>query len=131
VTRDGDELLYQSVGGNIHFVIVLGQADPEAVLEKYHDYIGRSHIPPFWSMGYHQSRWGYKSSSALTDVLIKFGEHDLPIDTIWSDLEYMDQKMIFTVNPLTHGGNSLNKMMKDYEVHFVPLLDVGVSTRDV
>lgn len=54
----------------------------------------------------------------------------MPIDTIWSDLDYMDQKMIFTVNPITHGGNSLNNMMKNHQVSFIPLMDVGVSTKD-
>lgn len=81
-------------------------------------------------MGYHQCRWGYKSADALDEVVRKFKEHDLPIDVIWSDLEYMDQKMIFTVNPHTHGGGRLNKIMKTHEVHFVPLIDAGVSLKD-
>jgi len=36
--------------------------------------------------------------------------------------------MIFTVNAATHKG--LNDMMKNHSVNFVPLIDVGVSTRD-
>jgi alpha-glucosidase (family GH31 glycosyl hydrolase) len=59
--QDSEQLIFHSVGGNIHFLIVLGEYDPEATLELYHEYIGKSHIPPFWSLGYHQSRWGYKS----------------------------------------------------------------------
>ena len=112
VQKDENELIYHSVGGNLHFIIVLGQENPEYVLERYHEYIGASHIPPFWSLGYHQCRWGYKTIGALNEVLTKFKENDLPIDTIWSDLDYMDRKMIFTVNPNTHGTNGgLNKMM--------------------
>jgi hypothetical protein len=42
----------------------------------------------------------------------------------------MQDKMIFTVNQNTHGKNSLNEMMFNHEVHFVPLIDVGVATRD-
>lgn len=60
----------------------------------------------------------------------KFKEHDLPLDVFWSDLEYMDQKMIFTVSPITHGNGQLNKIMKNYEVRFVPLIDAGVCLRD-
>ena len=37
--------------------------------------------------------------------------------------------MIFTVNSYTH-GDKLNKMMKEHEIHFVPLLDAGVSIND-
>ena len=48
---------------------------------------------------------------------------------MWSDLDYMDRKMIFTVNTVTHGGK-INKIIKDHSIHFVPLLDVGVSVND-
>lgn len=112
VTKDGNDLFYHSVGGPIHFLILLGKENPEDVLEQYHDYIGPSHIPPFWSMGYHQCRWKYKSAQVLDDVVRKFKESDVPIDVIWSDLDYMDQNMIFTVNPYTHGNGKLNKIMK-------------------
>jgi alpha-glucosidase (family GH31 glycosyl hydrolase) len=59
------ELIYHSIGGPLHFLIILGQENPEPVLEKYHDYIGKGHIPPFWSFGHHQCRWGYKSLSDI------------------------------------------------------------------
>jgi hypothetical protein len=36
--------------------------------------------------------------------------------------------MIFTVNSFTHQG--LNEMMKRHNVHFVPLIDAGVSIKD-
>lgn len=58
-THNSDKLIFNAVGGNIHLVIMIGNNDPEAVLEQYHSYIGASHIPPFWSLGFHQSRWGY------------------------------------------------------------------------
>ena len=80
-------------------------------------------------MGYHQCRWGYESAEKLVEVVSKLDELMIPIDTIWSDLEYMDKKMIFTVNPKTH-GDKLNTMMKEHEIHFIPLLDVGVSIYD-
>ena len=52
-------------------------------------YMGRSAIPPFWSFGFHQCRWGYKDVSYLEKVLDNFEKNDLPIDTIWSDIDYM------------------------------------------
>ena len=61
---------------------------------------------------------------------MKFKQNDLPVDTIWSDLDYMDKKMIFTVNKNTHGGQKLNRMMRDFDIHFVPLIDAGVSIYD-
>lgn len=71
-SSDGEELMYNSVGGNLHFVIVIGQKDPEELLERYHDFIGPSHIPPFWSMGFHMCRWGYVTVEQKEEVVKKF-----------------------------------------------------------
>lgn len=43
----------------------------------------------------------------------------------------MNRKMIFTVNEQTHPSRELNSLIKDEELHFVPLLDVGVSINDL
>lgn len=54
------KIKYSVIGGHLHFVIILGK-HPEAILKQYHNYIGPASVPPFWSMGYHQSRWGYRN----------------------------------------------------------------------
>lgn len=59
--KSGQKLTYHVVDGNAHFLIFIGNNNPEALLQKYHRFIGPSFIPPFWSFGYHQCRWGYKS----------------------------------------------------------------------
>ena len=53
-------ITYKTIGGIIHFRFVLGDQDPEALLRKWNIVLGSSAIPPFWSMGFHQCRWGYK-----------------------------------------------------------------------
>lgn len=118
------------MGGTLHFIILLGQEDPEPLLRRYHDYIGHSHIPPFWSLGYHQCRWGYRTLEDLIEVVRQFNKHDLPIDSIWSDLEYMNKKMIFTINELTHPSRKLSQLLVGEQLHFIPLMDVGVSVED-
>ena len=46
-------------------MIFVGKESSEEVLQRYHDYIGAAHIPPFWSLGYHQCRWGYRTVEVL------------------------------------------------------------------
>lgn len=53
-------ITYKTIGGVIDFRFVVGEFDPEGLLKKWNSVLGSSTIPPFWSMGFHQSRWGYK-----------------------------------------------------------------------
>ena len=47
-------------------------------------------------MGYHQSRWGYNSSQKLLQILQSFSDYNLPIDTIFSDIDYMNPVLIYS-----------------------------------
>lgn len=50
-------------------------------------------------MGYHNSRWGYKSSSEILSIRDKFDEVKFPIEVLWNDLDYMEDKKQFTLSP--------------------------------
>ena len=89
---------YISTGGNRHFVVFVGDKNPENILKKYHQYIGPAHIPPFWAMGWHQSRWGYKTLRDFEKIVDQYDDLQIPLDTMRSDLDYMKNKAIFTVD---------------------------------
>jgi len=55
-------------------------------------------IPPFWSLGYHQSRWGYENITVIQDVIKNFKDKDIPLDTIWNDMDYYGLNGSFTFN---------------------------------
>lgn len=109
---------------------MVGADDPEELLERYHSLIGKAHIPPFWSMGYHQSRWGYKSLVEVVEVVDLFESYDIPIDGLWLDLDYMKDKKIFTINEALFPPKQLSQLMKDYKLKLVPLMDVAVAVSD-
>ena len=49
---------------------------PSEVIQQYTEVIGRSFMPPYWSLGYHLCRWGYKNAShtlEITDRVRKAG----------------------------------------------------------
>ncbi len=85
-------MLLKIIGGIIDFKFFIGGTAKE-VITKYHKYLNGWAIHPFWSSGYHQSCWGqYKSSKILLEVVQNFTNLDLPIDIMWSDLDYMEEK---------------------------------------
>lgn len=81
-------------------------------------------------MGYHQSRWGYKSLAEVEQVVSSFKDYDIPLDAFWFDLDYMKDKMIFTVNEQTYPPSQLNAFFAKENLKLVPLLDVGIATHD-
>lgn len=81
-------------------------------------------------MGYHQSRWGYKSYEEIERVVDLFETYDIPLDGVWLDLDYMQDKKIFTVDSIRYPPNKLNQLIQDYSLKLVPLLDVAVAVND-
>lgn len=41
---------------------------PEAVLRQYHAVIGKTALPPFWTLGAIQSKWGYENLGVVEQV---------------------------------------------------------------
>lgn len=82
-------ITYKVIGGIIDFRFFLGEQNPQAVVERLNTYSGRAAIPPFWSFGFHQCRWGYDTVSKLEDVTSGYEKNGIPLDTIWSDIDYM------------------------------------------
>lgn len=61
--------------------------------------VGRAFLPPAWALGFHQSRWSYKTDRAVLEVARKFRALDLPADVIHLDIHYMDRYRVFTWHP--------------------------------
>jgi alpha-glucosidase len=83
-------------GGALRYYVVPGPL-PRA-LERYSELTGRPPLPPKWSLGYHQSRWGYPSADDIRAVAAGFRHYDLPLSAIHLDIEYMDRYRVFTVD---------------------------------
>ncbi len=87
-------------------------------------------MPPFWSLGWHQCRWGYKTLKDMTAVVEQYAEHDIPLDTIWNDLDSMREKAIFTIDERNYPSDKFQNMLASKELHYRPLVDVGVALSD-
>ena len=40
--------------------------------------IGRTFLPPYWSLGFQLSRWGYNKIETVKNLVENMTEHDLP-----------------------------------------------------
>ncbi|CAI5743063.1 unnamed protein product [Hyaloperonospora brassicae] len=128
VTMDSKHLVYQTIGGVLDFHIVVGPT-PAQVVAQYTKLIGRPKLMPYWSYGFHQCRWGYGSIDALRTVVLEYARNELPLDVIWSDIDYMNKYHDFTLDPTNFAQAEMAAFLD--EVHakgqkFVPIIDPGI-----
>mgnify|MGYP000308598798 FL=1 len=115
-TETSDYDLYLLSGGN-----------ENAICREFRTLIGRSYIPPRWAFGLAQSRWGYKTEEDVREVARQYKEHDLPLDMICMDIEYMQDYADFTVNKERFPDlTKLSADLKAQGIRLVPIIDAGV-----
>jgi alpha-glucosidase len=71
------------------------------VVERYTRFTGRAPLPPRWTLGYHQSRWGYSPDTEVLSVAAELRSRKLPADALWLDIQHMDGFRSFTWDPVT------------------------------
>ncbi|CAD8093798.1 unnamed protein product [Paramecium sonneborni] len=123
-----DKMKFITIGGIIHIKMFLGDESPRNVIKKYHNYLGGWILPPFWSFGFHQSRWGYSNSQKLVEVVQQYQKHQIPIDTIWSDIDYMKDKQIFSIDQNRFTRQDYD-ILQNLGVRYVPIIDVAVGVK--
>lgn len=96
------DVRFMSESGVIDAFLTLGPS-PYDVIRQYASLTGTAPLPPYFALAYHQCRWNYVSEEDVQNVNSKFDLHDLPMDVMWLDIEYTDQKKYFTWDPVKFG----------------------------
>ncbi len=60
-------LSHKTMGGIIDYYIIVDNS-PDNVIRDIHYLVGIPILPPFWSLGNHQCRWGYQNDEELINV---------------------------------------------------------------
>lgn len=82
---------FMSEAGIIDAFILLGET-PLNTFKQYTDLTGPAPLPQHFALAYHQSRWNYNDENDVETVNANFDVHDIPMDTMWLDIEYTDNK---------------------------------------
>lgn len=82
-------LTYKVIGGVFDFYFFIGPT-PDQVVEQYMEVIGTPHMPVYWALGFHQSKYGYPNIQYVEQVVANYSAANIPLDTIctWSTLLY-------------------------------------------
>lgn len=113
--------------GNLDYYFIYGAAMKE-VVQNYTYLTGRTPLPQLWTLGYHQSRWGYETKEEILALAKKYRECEIPCDTIHFDIDYMDGYRVFTWNEEDFGKpGEIIKQIADMGFKTVTIIDPGVK----
>lgn len=126
--RDNSEFYYfGAVDGNLDYYFIYGP-DVKDVVKGYTYLTGNIPMMQKWTLGYSQCRWSYENEERVMEIAENFRKRDIPCDTIYLDIDYMDGYRVFTWNnerfkAPSHMINRLKKM----GFKIVTIIDPGVK----
>lgn len=121
---------YGAAGGNLDYYLIAGNSMAE-IVGGYTYLTGTTPLPQIWTLGYHQSRWGYMTETEVRTIAEKMRSYEIPCDVIHLDIEYMDQYKVFTWNQERY--QNAEKMLSDLAADgfkVVTIIDPGVKAEE-
>jgi len=108
-----------------HYLMAGGVAH---VLDRYTELTGRPALPPRWALGYHQSRWGYKTDADVREVVAGYRSLGIPLSAVHLDIDYMDGYRVFTFDRTRFPDpKALSSEVAASGVRLVTIVDPGVK----
>uniref|UniRef100_A0A0P5BNP6 alpha-glucosidase n=1 Tax=Daphnia magna TaxID=35525 RepID=A0A0P5BNP6_9CRUS len=126
-TMPNPGITLRTIGGMLEFFVFLGP-EPESVVKQYSDVIGRTFMPPYFALGFQLSRWGYKNTGEIQQVIDRTRAVQIPHDIQYADIDYMDGRRDFTIDPVNFGDlPALVDEVKKGGLRFVIILDPAIA----
>ncbi|PTB71292.1 glycoside hydrolase family 31 protein [Trichoderma longibrachiatum ATCC 18648] len=86
-------LEYNTIGGVFDFYFVAGPT-PVAAVQQYGEFAGFPTMQPYWGLGFHQCRYGYRDAFDVAEVVQNYSLAGIPLETMWTDIDYMDRRRL-------------------------------------
>lgn len=119
--------------------------NPEQLVQVYTSVIGRPILPPFWGLGFQLSRYGYRNTGHVQQVLKRTYDNHIPLvshrnlsaecdecstqDVHYMDIDYMDGRKDFTLNEKDFGDlpSLVNETRTANELRWAFILDPAID----
>lgn len=112
-------------------IYVVEGSDITDIVRQFRKIIGKSYVPPRWAFGFGQCRWSYMSADEVREVVDRYDELGMPIDSVYLDIDYMERYKDFTVDDERFPDfDNFVKEMKARNIHLIPIIDAGVKIED-
>lgn len=129
ILQPAPAITYRTIGGIFDFYFFLGPS-PADVVQQYTEVIGFPFMPPYWSLGFHLSRFGLHSLNETVKFWSRNKETGIPFDVQWNDIDYMDNYNDFTISSRFDGLSKFVEQLHNENMKYVIILDPGVASRE-
>lgn len=128
----GQYLEYNTIGGVLDFYFLSGPS-PADVARQYAGVVGTPAQQSYWTYGFHQCKYGYQDVMYVAEVVLNYSRAGIPLETMWTDIDYMDLRRTWTVDPERFPLNMMQQLvtyLHNHEQHYVMMVDPPVSLND-
>ena len=132
-SSDKTGISYSVTGGIIDLFVFAGDS-PKLTIQQYQSVIGKPILQPYWSLGFHQCRYGYNNLGEVKDVVSNYIISKIPLDIAWLDIDYMGEWLDFTYDDTLFPADEVKDWVDDLhdnkDMKFVPIVDPGILAVD-
>ncbi len=93
-SESDDYYYFYANGGSLTYYFAYGPQISD-VLDRYTQLTGKMEVPAEWTLGLHQSKWGY-TPEEIVNVAKTYRDKKIPLDTMHFDIDYMNEHRVFT-----------------------------------
>ncbi|KAK5169939.1 hypothetical protein LTR04_005570 [Oleoguttula sp. CCFEE 6159] len=112
----GQYLEYNTIGGVFDFYFLSGPSPKQ--------------VATHWGFGFHNCRYGYRDVYDIAEVVANYSAANIPLETMWTDIDYMDMRKVFTLDPLRfplHLMREFIDYLHSHQQHYVVMVDPAVA----
>jgi alpha-glucosidase (family GH31 glycosyl hydrolase) len=108
---------------------IIMQTSMERAVQNFQRIVGKPVMVPEWGLGWHHCRYGYNTTEQVDEVVNGFVRNGIPLDVMWTDIDYMEQYRDFTVSGTDFANISLavERWWGEHNIRYIPILDAAVA----
>ncbi|KAI6817135.1 glycoside hydrolase family 31 protein [Hortaea werneckii] len=125
---NGQTLEYNIIGGVLDFYFMAGPG-PREVSMQYAEIAKLPLMTPYWGLGFHQCKYGYRDVYQVAAVVGNYSEAGIPLETMWTDIDYMELRRVFTLDPKRFPAELVHDLVNtlhERNQHYIVMVDPAV-----